>query len=172
MKKKAGQSTLEFILVSVLFFSFTFFHFKLSVLLAFGNYVHYATFMAARALLSGGSSEAEQMDSARTVITKMLKGQGGDRFKAIAKEDGPGIQVGSSSRLNRQERSLTWLYGVRYSFKGKLFMISPGKAGSLKDQDNQLSLVSESWLGREVSDEECTTYIQTQSAAFELDNGC
>ena len=91
LRSQEGQSTIEFALTLILLMGFVLFYLQLSLVMAFGNYVHYATFMSARAYLSGGENQAEQARRARQVIVRMLKLPGSeatDRFPAIAKGDG------------------------------------------------------------------------------------
>jgi len=163
----SGQATVEFALTMILFFSFFLFYFQLSMAFAFGNFVHYATFMSARAYLSAGPELGDQQTRARDVIVQMLKkstgASGVDRFPFIAKGVG-GSDPGGFEVLNGAQ-GLSWMTGVRYTFRSKLFLIPMG--GSTKGV-NSVTLTSESWLGREPTSQECQAFM----AGRLFDNGC
>jgi len=182
ISNNSGQSTVEFVLSFVLFFSFVLFYFQLCMVFAFGNFVHYATFMSARAYLAASSDRFDQRDRAREVLVSMVKksvGQAGvDKFPSIARGFGQGdpggFQVDPPSQYEERDRALSWMQGDRYTFKSNLFM-SPlaglGKAGTTSnDSLNSLTLTSESWLGREPADDECRGDMGKKKWIF--DNGC
>ena len=176
LKNEWGQSTVEFALTLILLLAFVLFFFQLSLVFAWGNYVHYATFMSARAYLSSGLDESDQRDRARAVIVQMLKRSAGmsgiDKFPTIAKgvggSDVPGFEVDSPAQYKPHDRSYSWMQGVRYTFKSKLFMIP--FAGSKRGSLNSVTLTSESWLGREATSQECQQDMGRQNWIF--DNGC
>ncbi len=182
-----GQSTIEFALTMVLMISFLLFFFQLSMIFAFGNYVHYATFMSARAYLSASSTELDQRSRAKSVIVTMLKKSAGmsgvDKFPSIAKGVGGGDPGGFTldrpSQYQKGDPNYSWMEGVRYTFQGKLFLIPLGGSRQSAPQGNvaagqssvnTLTLTSESWLGREPSDEECRGVMGKGGWLF--DNGC
>jgi hypothetical protein len=182
---ESGQSTVEFALTLILLLAFMLFYFQLSLVLSFGSYVQYATFMSARAYLSAGPSREDQATRARDVIVQMLKksaGQSGmDKFPAIAKGfgqgDPAGFNVDPPSQYNPTVRDFSWMQGVRYTFKSKLFMLPLAGSGSAGRQEkasmsalNGLVLTSESWLGREPPDDECRNDMGKNAWFF--DNGC
>lgn len=179
-RNERGQSTVEFALTMVLLFGFLIFFIKASWMFAFGNYVHYATFMAARAYLSGGYSDKdEQTERAKAVIIRMLKKSEGsagvDRFPMIAQ----GVSSGTSGdrdikgmeirESDSKDKSLFWMTGVRYTFKSTLFAMpfADSKSG---DSAGVLTLTSESWLGREQGAFECESEMGKVKGIF--DNGC
>lgn len=176
-----GQSTLEFALTLILLLSFVLFYFQLSMFLAFGNYVHYATFMAARAYLSASDDRGDQVNRAKSIIVSMLKrsvGESGiDKFPSIAKGSGQGDPLGfqvDDSLFNPTDPAYNWLQGIRYTFTGKVFLVplaglsAQAASSSSSPSVNTLTLTSESWLGREPAYDEC------QGAMNEsiFDNGC
>jgi hypothetical protein len=179
-----GQSTIEFVLTMVLLLSFLLFYFQLSMIFAFGNFVHYATFMSARAYLSSGPSQGDQRSRARDVIVLLLKksaGQAGvDKFPHIAKGVGAGDPGGFTSdrpsQYNKGDPTLSWMEGVRYTFRGKLFLIPLGGMGKGAQDDsgtgpvNSITLTSESWLGREPAYDECVGDMG--KVGWFYDNGC
>jgi hypothetical protein len=182
-----GQSTIEFCLTIVLMIAFLFFYFQLSMILAFGNFVHYATFMSARAYLSSGQDQDDQRSRARDVIVKLLKksvGQAGvDKFPRIAKGFGQGdpggLMMDRPSQYQKGDPALSWMEGVRYTFRGKLFLIPLGgfgrgarsaQAEMGQSDPNSLTLTSESWLGREPAADECLGDMGKNGWFF--DNGC
>lgn len=185
-KNERGQSTLEFTLTLLLVLAFFFFFFQLAVTFAFGNYVHYAVFMAARTYASAGVSEKDQHDRAEEVITEMLGGSNGDRYRRF----GEGVAInGSSSNFTGFEvgkigpyvanRYDGWMQGARYHFRSKIFPISlvPGRAprgGQASQDETSLLLKAESFLGREPAFAECDTQMKNTASGKgrSYDNGC
>jgi hypothetical protein len=181
-----GQSTLEFVLTLTLILGFSLFFIQASLVFAYGNYVHYATFMSARAYLSAGPTREDQVMRARSVIVRMLKRSeaeaGVDRFAAIARGVGgsnpPGFEVNPPPQFDPTKRDFSWLEGVRYTFRSRMFVIplggrsSVGKGASGNDGNsaNSLTLTSESWLGRETTTEECIGEMEKRKGTY--DNGC
>ncbi len=171
--RNRGQATVEFALTMILFFSFFLFFFQLTMAFAYGNFVHYATFMSARAYLSAGMEIGDQQTRARDVIVKMLKksvgASGVDRFPFIARGVG-GTDPGGFEIMNGSQDA-PWMVGVKYTFKSKLFMIPFGGTGSRgRAAVNSVTLTSESWLGREPTSSECMQYMGSRRWLF--DNGC
>ena len=173
---EAGQSTIEFALTLILLLSFVLGFTQLSLVFGYANFVHYATFMAARAQLSAGVNEEDQIVVARRVLTKMLKrseGQPGvDRWPSVARASGggdgqvKGADFGNSQHYIAGDSSKSWMQGVRYTFRSRLFLIPVGGNASA----NSVTLTSESWLGREPSHSDCVTQLSNLGAVF--DNGC
>lgn len=181
LNDETGQSTIEFALTLLLLMGMVLFYLQLSLVMAFGNYAHYATFMAARAYLAAGPSKEDQSTRARQVIVRMLKKSEGmagvDRFPSIAKGDGAGDPKGfqlDHSMFNATDQNLSWMQGVRYTFKSRLFMIPLGRGGGASSNSqnsaNSVNLTSESWLGREPSSEECKAEMSRTHGM--IDNGC
>jgi len=176
-KNEEGQSTIEFALTLVLLMSIILFFLQLTLIFSFGSYVHYATFMSARAYLSSGPTKDDQAERAKDVLTLMLtKGGGGgaDRFGFIGQgfggADPIGAEIGDSQNppFSAEDRSLSWLQGDRYTFRSKLFLLPLGRANALSSA-NILTLTSESWLGREPAFDECTKDMGKDRT---YDNGC
>ena len=177
-KSEAGQSTIEFALTMILLMSFTMFFLRLALLFGYGNYAHYATFMAARAYLSSGADRSSsQVARAEQVILSMLKKSvnepGVDRFPTIAKGKGGGgrilgMQI-DHERYAPGNLNLSWMRGVRYTFRSRLFLIPFGGASSI-GKLNDIELTSESWLGREPTYSECVDEMGKLKAVW--DNGC
>ena len=172
-----GQSTVEFALTLILLMGFVLFYLQLSMVMAFGNYVHYATFMAARAYLSAGPDHEDQSERAKQVIVHMLKKAnqpGADRFGAIAKGVGgdevPGMETKEPDNFSNTNPDLSWLQGVRYTFKSRLFMIPLAGSKKGSNSSNSVTLKSESWLGREPNYDECQQEMKIHSGIY--DNGC
>ncbi|MBC7691386.1 MAG: pilus assembly protein [Methylotenera sp.] len=173
----SGQATLEFALALSFFMAIMLFYIQLSMSFAWGNYVHYATFMSARAYLAAGTDEEDQQERAKSVLVQMVKKgvgrEGADRFASIAKgvEGGSpvGAKIGAGSQFSPTDRNLSWLQGVRYKFRGKLFMIPFAGSAKAGKEVNYLTLTSESWLGREPTTSECTRDMGQMGIT---DNGC
>lgn len=159
----------------VLLLGFVIFTFQLGLNFAYGNYVHYATFMSARAYLSGGIDEQDQESRAKEVIVRMLKrsaGQTGvERFPSIARAgeggDPPGFEL---RNVPNGDRDLSWERGVRYTFQSRLFPLTLGGSGRGPASANVLTLTSESWLGREPTFSACQGEMRKRKGVF--DNGC
>ena len=195
---ESGQATLEFALTLTLLMSMVFFFVHSAFSLAWANYIQYATFMSARAYLSAGPTIDDQESRAKEIATEMLKTSGGskDRFETIAKGDSQGLDGADSdfdglaigyhpeaaAKGQAGDANYSWMEGVRYRFKSRLFLIP--LSGDSKAPENQLSLQSESWLGREPTEDECKKFftedlfkkIFTGASAPPLtevlDNGC
>jgi hypothetical protein len=174
-----GQSTVEFALTMILFFSFMLFFLQICLVFSFGSYVHYATFMSARAYLSSGPDQSDQMRRAKSVMGAMLKQSATqtrtDKFPMIAKGDGgdgdfPGLNLGQGELYRVGDRAYSWMEGVRYTFKSRLFLIPFGRPDASSSRGNSISLTSESWLGREPTSSECSTWLNRMKGNF--DNGC
>ena len=171
---------MEFILTLLLLVAFILFFFQLTMIFSFGNYVHYATFMSARAYLSAGRDEQDQRERAMNVLVKMVKKSEGttgiDKFPSIAKGSGGGetlgIKIGPGSEFVDGNRRSSWMQGVRYTFKSKLFLIPLAGFGKKGASANSIELTSESWLGREPSDSECNGAMVKGGMNGLLDNGC
>ena len=194
MKKRGreqGQSTVEFILTMILFVGFLFFFMRLSYFLAYGNLVQYATFLAARSYQAAGPDPEDQMARARLVIIRLLKkseGESGtERYQAIAQGVGGGepvgAQIGPGPGYNPTDDANSWLQGVRYTFRSRLFVKLFGSkpnpsTGALigagaSSEPGSVSLTSESWLGREPTESECRDEMSSINGTRGLlDNGC
>ena len=182
LEGSAGQATVEFALTMILLMAVVLFNTQLSLVFGFGNFVHYATFMSARAYSSASESQADQAERARNVITRMLKRRNSpavDRFPSIAKGvdgadagDGQvtGFYVDPPTQYKQFDKDLSWMEGVRYKFRSKVFLLPIGSNAGASSVKNSVTLQSESWLGREPTFEECKAYLKTVGGKF--DNGC
>jgi hypothetical protein len=168
-----GQSTLEFALTLLLLLSFVLGFIQLSLVFGYANFVHYATFMAARAQQSAGLNADDQFRRSRDVIVKLLKRAESqpnlDRWPTLGKAVGngeiKGTQLADDPRFST-DPATNWLQGVRYTFRSRLFMIPVGGDQST----NEITLTSESWLGREPNYEDCMS--QGFGGERLIDNGC
>lgn len=153
---------MEFVLGIMVVISFFAFFIKLSATFVIGNYIHYATFMAARAYMSSANSQSDQQSNAEKVLRKMVN----DRWKSMIKPDAessggvPGGFVGSGPYAVENPVAHFWNQGVTYGFTSKLSIYPWSKDG----QSIELKLKSESWMPREQSVAEC---IQTKSKVVE-----
>jgi hypothetical protein len=174
-----GQATVEFCMTLIMLFGFVLFYIQLSLVFAFGNYAHYATFMSARAYLSSGPDQEDQKERARSVITRMLKRSealaGEDKFPFIAKGIGggspAGFMVDAPDQYNADDKNFSWLEGVRYTFRSRVMMIPFAGRSSKGDSVNSVTFTSESWLGREPTYIECQSDIKNRNQGI-FDNGC
>jgi len=178
MRDQEGQATVEFLLTSILIFGITFFFFQLSFIFAYGSFVHYATFMSARAYLSAGYDIDDQEERARSVIVTTLKkgviSPEVERWPAIARgvdmgDDPEGVKIGEHEKFVRDDKDFSWLEGVRYTFKARLFIIPMG----LAPDANVIELTSETWLSRHPTEDDCRVYLEKEvGGRAEIDNGC
>jgi len=186
-KRELGQSTVEFVLTMILFVGFLFFFMRLSYFLAYGNLVQYATFLAARSYQAAGPDPADQTARAKLVIIRLLKKSEGEtgteRFPAIAQGVGGGDPVGAvvgpGTGYNPTDDANSWLQGVRYTFRSRLFVSLFGSKPTANSTEpngggpGSVSLTSESWLGREPTVSECEAEMSSLNGARGLvDNGC
>lgn len=177
---ESGQSLIEFALSMFLVFGLLFFFIQLALVLSWGNFVQYATFMSARAYLSGGPSRTDQEERAKEVLKRMVKRgsfSNDDRFPMIAMGEGgdddtvKGASVGRGPGFDPGNLDLSWMQGVRYTFRSRLFVLPIGRAGNAPAASSgQAVLTSESWLSRDPSYQECLTKMQQLKG--QIDNGC
>ena len=174
---QSGQSIIEFALAMTITFGILLFFIQLSLVLSFGNYVQYATFMSARALLSGGLTSEDQTSRATRVLARMVKKgenrQTQDKLPMIARGFGggpvPGGEIGSGQNFDPHDYNLSWMEGVRYTFRSRLFGMPLGRASASDPKAGYLTLTSESWLGRSPTYEECRGAMKKE---WLIDNGC
>ena len=177
----AGQSTVEFILMMLLMMGFVFFFLQVSLVFAYGNYVHYATFMSARALLAAGRSQ-DQQERAEKYIAIMLKQSaytpGIERFPTIAQgQGGDFAEAGMSINLpdyDANQVNYSWSQGIRYTFKSRIFPMAIGAGAAQGSNQSTITLKSESWLGREATTSDCAPYLVQHDPHGKgiFDNGC
>ena len=191
-RNRRGQSTLEFVLTMILLMGFVIFFTRFAFFLGYANLVQYATFMAARAYQSGTRDQSAKEENAKNVIRTLLKKgvSGVDERYSIADTDvggdPRGAQVGDAPEMaggGRTDDSYSWLQGVRYSFRGKLFVdifgdkptAASAPTQSRRGSPGEVQLVSESWLGREPTREECHRELDGRKKFGDIaepDNGC
>lgn len=177
IRKKEGQTAVEFIIVCLVVFFFLLFFLSLSFVLILSQYMDYATFMAARTYKAAHGDIQEQRQQAQDVFRKYTAlVQGSGLIKSVSELQF--IKVDPRGRDNQTE-------GVRAQYSLDLFYLPPlfinGRAPA-----SGITLTSESFLGRDPNYEECTDFfkrftrqlgIQMQfgnadySARME-DNGC
>ena len=191
IRNSVGQSTIEFALTMILLMAFTLFYVQISLAFSFGSFVHYATFMSARALLSSGPNQSDQYERAKNVIIHTLKKSEGepglDKFPTIAKAFGqgtlPGYIAGPGQQFQPTDISYSWMLGVQYKFRSKIFLLPLGKSTGASPSPmsrvppNTMELTAESWLGMESSESDCRQQMskgsgQSGGAGWRTDNGC
>jgi len=200
MGDEQGQSTLEFILSFILVIAFILFYFQLALVLGYGSFVQYATYMASRAYASASRDEGDQEIRACEVMTAYLGkssttcgiSAGQEKYSILGKGDSVGgaemgitgfsIKPASNSGkpFDPNNRELSWQQGARYTFKSRIFMIpltGLGKGAESKNETDQdgvaltdVRLTSESWLNREPSERECKDHVSAKEGI--IDNGC
>ena len=173
-KNQEGQATTEFALMLLFVMSLILFFMQLSLSFAWANYIHYATFMSARAYLAGGDDQSDQTERAKNVLAQMVKKGIGrenqDRFPAIAKGVGDiSAGIGNGPIFDANDRNSSWMQGVRYTFRSRLFLVPLAGSSQGSGAVNSLTLTSERWLGREKSYSECMGVMASKGI---IDNGC
>jgi hypothetical protein len=173
-----GQAMIEFTLGLMIVISFFFFYVKMAAAFAIGNYVHYATFMAARAYSSSAATPDQQTQNAEAVLQKMVAFKW-PAFVTPVNGDSSvkGAHVGQGPLYDAQDNA--WNQGASFSYDIKLSLYPWTTSGG--NGFPKISLTSESWMAREESVQECTTKKATiagliknvpAAASLEWDNGC
>lgn len=169
-KGESGQAIVEFLVVISVIFTLAFLFVQVAWGIAYGHYVHYATYMAARAYLSGGETPSEQTEAAAGVLRKMLKRGGsedilpflakarrGDDRDASGPEPVPGAMIGTHPEAigHEKNRPYSWAEGVQYNYALNLFLLpissmmvkdGQGKSISGGPTDNPTKAVE--WKGK------------------------
>jgi hypothetical protein len=141
----------------------------------FGSYSQYATFMTARAYLSGGLDEDDRTTRTINAFESYLGGDvhlsyGQPRTVGGGAGGLPtGLEIIKPNDLPGSPESPLWGYGVRYNFRAKLFPNFMGKYLS-----EIFEMEAESFLGKEPSKEECESdMVQLGgNTEYHWDNGC
>lgn len=138
VKNEKGQAIIEYLIVMSIILTLIFMFIQISWSIAWGHYVHYATFMASRAYLSAGQTQQDQKEAAAAVLSAMLKTSGGnDLLPFIGKSrkgddrditgDEPvtGAFIGTHPEAVAAEnsRAYSWAEGVQYNFDVKPFLL-------------------------------------------------
>ncbi len=145
LKNSAGQALMEFTLGLLIIISFFFFYIRLASVFALGNFIHYATFMSARAYSVGHTSEDIQIEAAELVLQKMISNRWASLLKpeeGSSQVKGATIGLGEIAQSNPAEY---WNEGVTYSFTADLSFYPFQQTG----QSLKFKLTSESWTKRE-----------------------
>ncbi|NUM89489.1 MAG: pilus assembly protein [Bdellovibrionales bacterium] len=137
--RQRGQVIIEFLLVFVMFTTLIFSLVQICWGLAFGHYSQYATFMAARAYMAGGTTRQDQQKAAEDVLKSMVKNAAGndlvpflarartgdDRDIAAGPEPVPGAFIGTHPRADglMNRRGYAWAEGVQYNFDVPLYLV-------------------------------------------------
>jgi hypothetical protein len=161
----SGQALIEFVLGLMIVISFFFFYVKMAAVFAVGNYIHYATFMAARALSSSADTPDQQIQNAEAVLNRMVVG----RWKPLLKpKDGnstiTGANVGPGPSYQEDPAQDSWNEGVTYTYETKISLYPWSKG----NQAITMNLTSESWMKREDSEAEVGTKRSKIQAAAKL----
>jgi len=118
-----------------------------------------------------------QVERAKEIVIGMLKKSqhetGVEKWPIIAKGQGgtqevPGLAFDASQFVHGNKDS-SWMQGVRYTFRSRIFLIPLGGGAQRINPLNDLELTSESWLGREVNFNECRDQMSNLGI---WDNGC
>ncbi len=153
-RAQQGQAMVEFLLSLIIIISFFFFYVKLSAVFAIGNYIHYVTFMSARAYLSSAPSQENQRENAESVLSTLIVGKWRTLIKAKGGDSTvTGAHIGGGSFFQNDPTQGAWNQGTTFRFVTSVGLYPWNKVAN----PVQLDLTSESWLGREQSTQECET---------------
>lgn len=151
LRCQKGQSAVEFILVSVIVFFFLLFFLSLAFTLVLTQYMDYATFMAARTYKAGHFDIGNQREKARIVFRQYLTPVlANPLVRSVSELEF--VKADPNSRDYQTE-------GVRATYEVNLFYLPPIFA---KDRiASTLTLTSESFLGRDPNNKECTEFFKS-----------
>lgn len=170
--REDGQSTIEFTLVLILLLAFVFFFVQLSLVFGWSSYIQYATYLSARAYVSAGPDKSGQLERAEKVIRTMIRRGDVERAPFLARDVSGPPKVGTGAGFVENAREFSWLEGVQYSFRSKIFLLPLGKKGLPASESNFLRLTSETWLSREPTEVECLKDMAQGGKKRLIDNGC
>lgn len=212
-RDERGQVIVEFLIVLTMLLTMIFLFVQVSWGIAWGHYVHYATFMASRAYMAAAPTKGEQTEAATKVLNVMLKSGGKDMLAFMAPSRGGGARDATGTEPvkgamvgmhpeavgKEHKRAYSWAEGVQFNFDLKLFLLPISKVvsgggngkpiqtgtaqdpGKSVDWKGMIPMTSDSFLGREVTVDECfrdmdrlsTSGIARQDGGvFIEDNGC
>ena len=200
-KVKAGQTVIEFALVSVIFIFMLVVTFNAILAFSMQQYLSYAAFMAARAYQASGTSPDQQRQAARKVLSRYIpdlpstdnfSGLGHPiKFKNFAKPLGfvVGIAIPEAQEGDYGQAGPSSSKYIGISFRVPFAELPLGQ--EVRDRFGLITLETRSFLGREVSQNECRGFFRgffgkfkpsganpanslsdEESAFFMEDNGC
>ncbi len=146
-QQEEGQALIEFLLGLMVVISFFFFYIRMCAVFAIGNYIHYATFMAARTLSSSSITADTQQSNAQAIMDAMVT----NHFKTFITPVGP-ANIGPGDFFQTAPLRDNWNQGVSFEFKSKLSLYPWNKSG----QSIDLDLTSNSWMPREETSDDCS----------------
>ncbi len=171
-RPQKGQTLVEFVLVSIIFIFLLVVTFNAVLAFSIQQYLSYATFMSARAYQAAKNNPQEQRDAARRVFNQFIPNlpATGDsfgasgfpiRFPLFSKPVGfitriviPNPQSGDYGvAVPTNNRSI----GLQFSVP--LAELPLGE--DIRSQIGFITLETRSFLGREVTQEECRTFFRT-----------
>lgn len=199
-ENEEGQVIVEFVIVFGLIATLIFLFVQMSWGIAWGHYVHYSTYMASRAYMAAGNTQADQYSAAKAVLLQTVKAGGKDIFPFLAPSRGggdrdatgaepvTGAMVGKHPFMVGKEHSrlFSWAEGVQYNFNVKMFLlpisafvakggqgetITPGGQGKAISWKGVIPFTSDSFLGREPTTDECLHDITRLSTQSGINRG-
>ena len=182
-----GQTLVEFAVVSLIFIFMIVLTFNAVIAFSVQQYFSYATFMAARAYQSASNTPAEQAQRARIVLDNLIPGFAGLSPGALSGSGGsPGFAVRFPSfRKNVAfitEFSIPLPSSGDYGHFGQSSTAQPPQisikfsvpfaelpiGNQIKERFGFLKLQAQSFLGRDVSREECQFFFKAFLSAYSL----
>jgi len=158
IRKKDGQSAIEFMTVMMVIFFFLFLFLSLSILIVISEYVEYATFMAARTYKATSKSPDLQFENAKKVFESYTS-----KIEGIARNFNLKEMMADSG----QEQTS----GVIATYDIDLFYLPPIFALGGAKNPSSITLSAEAYLGRDPSYDECQNFfVNLARRVFGFDN--
>ena len=177
---KKGQTLIEFALVSIIFIFLLVLTFNAILAFSVQQYLSYATFMSARAYQAAGDNPADQVARARGILSQFIPGlppPGTDNFGS------PGLPI----KFSLFPRPIAFLQqiqipdpqpgdegagipdpprAIRLVFNMPLAQIPLGQL--VRERLGLIRLESQSFLGREVSTQECRGFFRGFLSSYRI----
>lgn len=152
-KNEKGQSTIEFIIVSVFAFGFLAIFIQLAINLSGGFFVHYATFMASRTFLvadfADSNADRSYTGPVENITTEVFEEYNVKPYGVY--DPNASLRINSIPNGNTNEFIYT---GVVYKYT------QPMSVFGIYGANAQSTMVSESFLGKEPTRGECLERIR------------
>lgn len=167
---RAGQSVIEFSIVSMIFVSMLFLSYNAVMAFAFQQYVAHAVFMAARAFQAGHVNPQTQKQAAQATLEAYLPGLNTNKVRlgtSSIRADILSVEVPDA--INVPQGS-----GVPsdYGFRVRVVFEMPLVALPLGDGDwnavKKIRLEASSFLGREPTQSDCMNYFGQLLKSLEI----
>ncbi len=162
MKKKRGQSTIEFALVMIVFIFFLSLSYNAVVSFSIHQYLSYATFMTARSYQAARGTPAEQLAAAKRTMSIYVPGvndySGGEKVFRFGSRPLAWIRSFSGPTTGQASQPFKLVFDVPF--------VTFPLAESMRTSFGRLQLSAESNLGREPTRQECQSFFDDFFSSF------